>query len=128
VGEEVLPGKYIMDNMKFISSKIVYALNLFGLETCLGLYNNIFIKDKEVSGCAVSRKYGGFLYHATLLLNTNLEKLKKALNPPKHYSEDPRYIKSNRSEVMNVYEIKFINEIELMEAIYREMTLFFNYV
>jgi len=90
--------------------------------------NGIKILQRISGGGAVSRKYGGFLYHAMLLLNTNLEKLKKALSPQKPYSEDPKYIKSNRSEVMNVYEIKFINEIELTEAIYREVTLFFNYV
>jgi len=108
-----------------ISSKILLVLKSFGIDGNLGSHNEVFIIDKKVSGCAVSRKCGGFLYHATLLLNTDLEKLKKALTLQKPYSEDLKYIKSNRSEVMNIYEVKFIDKIELMKAIYSEMILFF---
>lgn len=121
VKKEVLKSNYILDNMHLLSLAIANALKYFNIETSIGKHNEILVKDKKVSGCAAAVKQNGFLYHATLLLNSDLDVLKRALTPKKTYNPDSKCIKSNRASVMNIYELRYINENDLISRIYNEI-------
>jgi lipoate-protein ligase A len=121
VPERDLPCKNVLDNMFLLSSAIANALRYFGIEAYVGEHSEILVKGKKVSGCAVSIKSGGFLYHSTLLLNSDLEKMKRALTPKREYEPTSKLIKSNRVSTINIYELKYIREEDLTQRIYFEI-------
>ncbi len=125
VKKETLKSNYILENMHFLSSAIANALKYFNIDTSVGKHNEILVKDKKVSGCAAAVKHNGFLYHATLLLNSDLEQLKRALTPKNTYNPGSKCIKSNRTSVMNVYELRYINENDLINRFYAEILRLF---
>ncbi|MEF3245339.1 MAG: lipoate--protein ligase family protein [Caldisericaceae bacterium] len=125
VKKETLKSNYILENIHFLSSAIANALKYFNIEASIGKHNEILVGDKKVSGSAAALKYNGFLYHATLLLNSNLEQMKRALTPKKEYHPGSKCIKSNRASVMNIYELRYINENDLINRIYNEISRVF---
>ncbi|MGB9695509.1 MAG: lipoyl protein ligase domain-containing protein, partial [Caldisericaceae bacterium] len=90
----------------------------FKIEAYVGNHNELLVSGNKVSGCAASVKGGGFLYHSTLLLNSDLEKMKHALTPKMKYSEYSKFIRSNRVSTMNIYGVRYIPEEILTERIY----------
>ena len=123
--ERILPRKYILDNMFLLSSAIANALKYFRIEAYVGGRSEILVEGKKVSGCAVSVKHSGFLYHSTLLLNSDLEKMKRALAPKREYEPALKCVKSNRASVMNIYEVRYISEEDLTQRIYFEVNKVF---
>lgn len=80
---------------------IVKALGRFGVEAELSGRNDITIAQKKFSGNAQYVKQGKVLHHGTLLFNSEMEELTKALK----VSEDKfqsKGIKSVRSRVTNI--------------------------
>ncbi len=123
--ERILPRKYILENMFLLSSAIANALRYFRIEAYIGEHGEILVKGKKVSGCAVSIKYSGFLYHSTLLLNSDLEKMKCALAPTREYEPTSKCVKSNSTSIMNIYEVRYISEEDLTQRIYFEVNKVF---
>ncbi len=113
-----MPSKYLIESMKIFSFAIKEALNSFGVPAEIGIHGEVLIYGKKVSGCASAKKFGGFLYHATLLLNVNTEKLRMALSPPKNVKVNRHCVLSNRAKIINLYDVKVIPEKEIMDSIY----------
>ena len=111
----------LKEEMIMLSSAILCALESFGINGIVGDRGEILVDGKKISGCAASIRYNAMLYHATLLLHVDLEKLRLALSPSYEYPEDFKFIKSMRSKVMNINETAFIDEEELKKRIYREI-------
>lgn len=95
-------------------------LKEFGIKTCVGDKNEITAERKKISGNAF---YFGkaVIHHGTLLFNSDLEILKKVLNP--HVLNiDSNSIRSNKTGVINISEIIDISqnafEDLLMECFY----------
>ncbi|MCD6426785.1 MAG: lipoate--protein ligase family protein [Caldisericaceae bacterium] len=122
IPENLMPAKYVSECMQIFSNAIRNALLKVGFPAETDTHNSVFVNGKKVSGSAGAKKFGGFLFHATLLLNADTEKMKKALNPKKTYEQvKKRCVKSNRSEIINLYEIKFVREETLINLISEEI-------
>ncbi len=122
VSADKMPSVYVRESLIAYSGAVKKAIESFGIETETDERGAIFINGKKVSGCAGAKKFGGFLYHATLLLNADTEKLKKALKPEKtEIPQGKRCVRSNRSEVVNLYDVKFVPEKELLLSVFYEV-------
>ncbi len=113
-----LTSSYLLENMHLLSEAILSALNSFNIEGEIGPHQEILVSGKKISGCAAAKKYGGFLYHATLLMHSNLYRLNKSIDVMKISVSSKKYVHSNRAEVMNLYSIKKIPEEDLERAIF----------
>lgn len=82
---------------------IINALGKFGVEAELSGRNDITIQDKKISGNAQYIHKGRLLHHGTLLFNSELDILGKALNVKKDKIQS-KGIKSVRSRVTNINE------------------------
>ncbi len=80
---------------------IVKALNKFGIESEFSGRNDLTIDGKKFSGIAQSLQKGRVLNHGTLLFNSELDVLSKALNVKKEKYES-KGIKSVKSRVTNI--------------------------
>jgi lipoate-protein ligase A len=97
-GEE---GKLINFN-RFVEPIISYLTTL-GIRASIGKTHDIRIGDKKISGNAEHVYKKRVLHHGTLLFNSNLDQLRKAIQvvPGKYYD---KAVQSNRSSVTNISE------------------------
>ncbi|MHA1381768.1 MAG: lipoate--protein ligase family protein, partial [Candidatus Helarchaeota archaeon] len=65
--------------------------------------NSIYLNGKKLSGCAQYRRGQYILFHGTLLLNSNLNILKKCLTP-KEEEKNVIAVRSRRVETINLLE------------------------
>ncbi len=119
--DDELISPYLLENMHLLSKSILIALNSFGIEGTIGSHQEILVSGKKISGCAAAKKYGGFLYHATLLMHSNLRRLNKSISAKEINLSDKKYVHSNRAEVINLYSIKKIPEEDLEMAIFESL-------
>lgn len=114
-------GKKEFDFSKF-TMPIVKALERFGVKAELSGRNDITIDQKKFSGNAQYVKQGKVLHHGTLLFNSKMEELTKALK----VSEDKfqsKGIKSVRARVTNIadYLSKNISVSQFKELLLKYM-------
>ncbi|MBN1119190.1 MAG: lipoate--protein ligase [Bacteroidales bacterium] len=95
-GEE---GKLI-DFKKYISPVIDYLATI-GLQATIGEKNDIRINDLKISGNAEHVFRKRVLHHGTLLFNSDLEQLRKAIQVTQGLYFD-KAVQSNRSGVTNI--------------------------
>ncbi|HOS68493.1 MAG TPA: lipoate--protein ligase [Bacillota bacterium] len=93
-------GKKEFDFRKF-TMPIVKALARFGIKAELSGRNDITIDQKKFSGNAQYVKQGKVLHHGTLLFNSKMEELAKALKVTEDKFQS-KGIKSVRSRVTNI--------------------------
>lgn len=93
-------GKKDFDFSKF-TMPIVKALKKFGVTAELSGRNDITIDQKKFSGNAQYVKQGKVLHHGTLLFNSEMEELTKALKVAEDKYQS-KGIKSVRSRVTNI--------------------------
>jgi len=106
-------------DFKKFTMPIVKALGKFGIQAELSGRNDITIDQKKFSGNAQYVKHGKVLHHGTLLFNSRMEELARALR----VSEDKfqsKGIKSVRSRVTNISDY-LSEEISVLE--FRELLL-----
>jgi len=60
------------------------ALSQFGVESSINLPNSVLVQGKKISGASAAVRRGYFLWHASLLVSTNLESIAQALSPSKN--------------------------------------------
>jgi lipoate-protein ligase A len=80
---------------------IISVLGKLGVEAHTGLKNSIFTGQHKISGNAEHLYKNTVLHHGTLLYNSDLTVLEKAIKPPAIIFED-KAIKSVRSTVGNI--------------------------
>ncbi len=73
----------IMESYRMICNGIVNAINEFGLKAEFVPINDVVVNGKKISGSAQARRKKALLQHGTLMYNTNLHTLSKALKAPK---------------------------------------------
>ena len=125
IREENIPSRYMIESLKMFSGAISVSLNELGFNSEVGEHGEILINGRKISGCAAAKKAGGFLYHATLLLNVDMKKLHKALSPVKNFEPDRKYVRSNRVATLNLYNIRFVPENVIMRVIFRHFLAIF---
>ncbi len=122
IKEQNMPSKYIIESMKTFSGAIADSLTELGVPAAVGIHGEIIVDGRKVSGCAAAKKFGGFLYHATLLLNADKERLHNTLTPDKNFVPDKKYVRSNRAVIANLYEVKFMAEELIIKTIFRNLS------
>ena len=90
-------------NFKKFTAPVIKALQKLGIPAELSGRNDICVEERKISGNAIFSKPRGTVCHGTLLFNTDLTQLSKALNvkPEKINSKG---VKSVRSRVANISE------------------------
>lgn len=92
------------DNYKKFTAPVIGYLKMLGVNAEFAGRNDILIDGKKFSGNAQTIYGDRILHHGTILFNTDMTVLTKALNPSKIKMES-KGIKSVRSRVVNVYDV-----------------------
>ena len=100
-------GNSLQDNFKQFTKPVLDALQKLGANANLMGRNDIEIDGKKVSGTAQYATGGRMYTHGTLMLNSDLDNVGKALKPKKEKIES-KGVKSVRARVGNISD--FINE------------------
>ena len=93
----------IADSFEVSMRPIADALASLDLDVCLSGRNDMTLGDSKISGSAQYLKDGKLMHHGTLLFDTNLEKMSKALRVSDEKLAS-KGIKSVRSRVTNIRE------------------------
>lgn len=96
-------GNSIQDNFKKFTKPVIDALRKLGANAELMGRNDIEIDGRKVSGTAQFATGGRMYTHGTLMLNSNLDNVTKALKPKKEKIES-KGVKSVRARVGNISE------------------------
>lgn len=110
-------------DFKKYTFSVISALGKLGLECELSGRNDLMLYGKKFSGIAQSVTRGRVLNHGTLLFNSQLDTLQKALNVKKEKIES-KGIKSVRSRVTNINEFLKL-DIDILE--FRDLILKYLY-
>lgn len=102
---------------------VINALGKLGVQCELSGRNDLTLDGKKFSGVAQSIKKGRLLHHGTLLFNSNLDALSKALNVKKEKIES-NGAKSVRSRVTNINDY-LKSDIDVLE--FRDLILKYLY-
>jgi len=101
--ENILFSKYILEEARGITEIILKGIKEFYKNCEVKERNSIFLGEKKILGSAIAQKNDKFFYHASLLINSNLKELEKAINWEEEYPENTRSpIRSKRSKVTNL--------------------------
>lgn len=98
---------------------IAEALRELNLPVLQDERNALFIHKKKILGSAVSLTGEVLLFHCSLLINTDLEKLEGAINWKPNYPNDgasENFVKSHRSPVINLKDIDSTLTIEKVQT------------
>ncbi|WBW96416.1 lipoate--protein ligase [Oceanirhabdus sp. W0125-5] len=93
---------------------ILNALKKFGINGEFNGRNDLIVDDRKFSGNAFISEKDNRLHHGTLLVNTNLEKLKDYLNPSQ-LKIKAKGFDSVKSRVINLKDINNSLTIELLK-------------
>ncbi|HOM96520.1 MAG: lipoate--protein ligase family protein [Candidatus Methanofastidiosa archaeon] len=69
----------ILDSFEFIYGGVIKGLKNMGINVEFKPLNDLTLNSKKISGSAQTRKNGIILQHGTLMFNTNIELMEKAL-------------------------------------------------
>lgn len=97
-------GRENLHNFARFTAPLLRGLRRHGLEAQMRGASDIFVNDKKVSGNAQYATAGRMFSHGTLLFDTNLETLLKALNP-RQVEITSNAVQSIRSFVGNIREM-----------------------
>ena len=86
---------------------VLTVLHDFGLEAEFSGRNDILVQGRKVSGCAQYESGGRILHHGCILVETDLDRLERALQPPAAKFQS-KSTKSVRSRIATVNS--FLNE------------------
>ncbi|WP_375561052.1 biotin/lipoate A/B protein ligase family protein [Bernardetia sp. OM2101] len=89
---------------------IVEFLKTLGLEANIGERSDIWLKNtagekRKITGTAQYTNKNRFITHGTLLFNSDLDKLEKAITIPTNIEVNSKSLKSVRSKVINIKEV-----------------------
>ena len=99
----ITKAKEDLHNFAKFTQPVIQALNQLGIDAQLKGKSDIFVNDKKVSGNAQYSTSNGMFSHGTLLFNTNLEVMLKALNP-RQIKVESKAVQSIRNFVTNIKE------------------------
>jgi len=117
-----VPKKYY--NKEKTMNIIISALKKLGFDAYLSGRNDILVNNKKISGNAYYNGKNATLHHGTILVNTNFEKMLNSLTPDISKLKS-NGVKSVKSRVLNLSEIKKINVDDIKNAIEKEFLNFF---
>ncbi|KAF2956987.1 lipoate--protein ligase family protein [Marinitoga sp. 38H-ov] len=111
----IAPKNYL--NSDDIFDIVLKALNNLGIESYRNYKNDLMHKDYKFSGSAFCIKKNNFLHHGTLLIDSNINKIKEILKINPAFNTHATI--SKPSEIINIKEINnFINEEIIINYIF----------
>ncbi|MBQ4545471.1 MAG: lipoate--protein ligase [Oscillospiraceae bacterium] len=115
------------ENFYRFAEPVIRALQKLGVRAELSGRNDIVASGRKISGNAQTVVNGRILHHGTLLLNTDVEVLSKALIPDEDKIKS-KGIKSVSSRVGNISDIagKCVKPLEICELILCEAKSLYN--
>jgi len=90
------PGFSIEESLRALSFPVTDLLDSLGVPWSWEPPNNIFVFGRKISGSAQARSGGRLLHHGALLVNTDLERMRRLLKPGG---------RSRIASVVNLFEI-----------------------
>ncbi len=99
----ITQGKEDLHNFGKFTRPVVDVLQGLGVNAVLQGKSDIFVDDKKISGNAQYASHGRMFSHGTILFNTNLENMLRAINP-RQVQIESKAVQSVRSFVTNVQE------------------------
>jgi lipoyltransferase/lipoate-protein ligase len=75
------PGLSIDESLRLLSFPVTDLLDSFGIDWSWEPPNNVYVRGAKISGSAQARSKGRLLHHGTLLVDTDLEKMRQLLKP-----------------------------------------------
>ena len=116
--ENILFSKYILEEARGITEIILKGIKEAYKNCEIKERNSIFLGEKKILGSAIAQKNNKFFYHASLLINSDLKELKKAIKWEEEYPENTRSpIRSKRSKVTNLSSYTPLTIDEVKEKI-----------
>ena len=100
----ITPGKKHLRDFKRFAGPIIRVLGELGVQAELRGKSDIFAAGKKISGNAQYSTAGRMFNHGTLLFDSDLEALLKALNP-RQVQIESKAVQSMRSQVVNIREL-----------------------
>lgn len=98
----LIKSQDIQESYRFLCHGIIKGLQALGIKTYFKHPNNIFIGKKKISGSAQSRKKGIILHHGTLLIDSDLNLLKRSLEPDCESAGEQHGVRSRKQPVTNL--------------------------
>ena len=117
---------------------IVEFLKTLGLEASIGKRSDIWLDNaygekRKITGTAQYTNKNRFITHGTLLFDTHLDKLEKAITIPANVEVSSKSLKSVRSKVINIKDVLIENNYsniptirEFEEKLAHFILLYFN--
>lgn len=99
----ITKGKEDLHNFAKFTDPVIKALTRLGVEAELKGRSDIFVSGKKVSGNAQYSTSSGMFSHGTLLFDTDIETMLKALNP-RQIKVESKAVQSVRNFVTNIKE------------------------
>ena len=100
----IAPYDEKVDNYKKFTAPIIEYLNSIGIKAEFSGRNDITVDGKKISGNAQTVYKDRIMHHGTILLNTDMEVLEKAIRVNQLKIKD-KGINSNRARVTNVLQL-----------------------
>ncbi len=100
----ITPGKEDLHNFAKFTDPVIKTLRELGLDAELRGKSDIFAAGKKISGNAQYAAAGRMFSHGTLLFDSDLEALSKALNP-RQVQIESKAVQSVRNLVTNIREL-----------------------
>jgi len=117
----------LLKSYQFICRGILETLSFLGLKAKFVPINDVVVNGKKISGSAQARRGNAVLQHGTLMYNTNLEVLEKALKAPREKLVD-RGVLSLKERVTTIsLELhRKVDKKEVIEALKKGFRKAFN--
>ncbi|MBE2200039.1 MAG: lipoate--protein ligase [Anaerolinea sp.] len=100
----ITPGSADLHNFAKFTEPVTAVLRSLGVAAELRNKSSLFVGDKKISGNAQYMTAGRMVSHGTLLFDTDLEQLLRALNP-QHATITSKAVQSVRSRVVNLRDL-----------------------
>ncbi len=100
----ITPGSADLHNFAKFTEPVTAVLRSLGVGAELRSKSSLFVGDKKISGNAQYMTAGRMVSHGTLLFDTDLEQLLRALNP-QHATITSKAVQSVRSRVVNLRDL-----------------------
>ena len=111
-------SKYFYEEGRGLTEIILESIRSFDINAHMGMRNSIFVEEKKILGSAMAIKGNTFLYHASILVNTDIRALKNVIKWKEEYPKNIRnVVKSVRSKVINLTDLKSLSMDELKRRI-----------
>ncbi|MCA9896588.1 MAG: lipoate--protein ligase [Ardenticatenaceae bacterium] len=99
----ITQGRQDLHNFDKFTQPVVTVLQSLGVNAALQGKSDIFVEGKKISGNAQYASQGRMFSHGTILFDTNLENMLRAINP-RQMKIESKSVQSVRSFVTNIRE------------------------